>query len=575
MSKRYDIKQSQLDIAFSKRNSPLMQMIADMPKLMMQYELARQDNTRFEQKMQYQKEADQQRINMTLIQNELDKKNVLEQDLRRLTTEASNLSYTYQNLSKVDDANKTGNSTAIGQMSMDQLNSFRNSLLSDISDTEKNIAQLNKELSAFKSGALASRDFEINLTPGLQADEIAAYRETLSPAEISKIDYRGPADMTYTDGTPLSDEDKRKVISKRRVAEAYKLGFQKPDTGTMRTLKAQVEARQQKDAIPLSMGIKKYDKPEASFLDPSYIYGGEFVKKYKNLTAPELHQRTIDPNVSYFDQVQDIFDYSDIDALKMGVVEEALNEVKNSTQYTNDVGLGELKGTIDGMNIDHLEMVNGVIVWSKNSDGVAKITADLDVSTNKMKPILDYFNNATQNAIIGVNQNTNFKIVDKSILGGLRAGDVKAKAIVYQEGIDLYKAAPEDIRALISETVDDVLGPRGGEDKIESITKELQDEKYAISEGQVAGIINSLIRTKNTLSMATYLSNPVVKEIIKKFDGGEGYLNQYEKVALPAYTASQQSDYVPVYKKRGRGAMTSKDLAVDDLMNSIKNIGVK
>tara|TARA_R100001594_G_scaffold99869_1_gene134421 strand:- start:427 stop:534 length:108 start_codon:yes stop_codon:yes gene_type:complete len=35
MSKRYDIKQSQLDIAFSKRNSPLMQMIADMPKLMM------------------------------------------------------------------------------------------------------------------------------------------------------------------------------------------------------------------------------------------------------------------------------------------------------------------------------------------------------------------------------------------------------------------------------------------------------------------------------------------------------------------------------------------------------------
>ena len=170
------VRQRDLDIAFgSGRKDSLTKLLEDIPILLQNARNMNMQNAQFMMTMDQRDREMKYSANLKLLADSMQQRGKLEDDLSRLTSEASGLGYTYQKLSKVSDDSKTSDSIDISNMTMQDLTNKRNNVLDQIELTEANIDQANSEIAAYKEGAQASRDFETNLQPGLQPSELSEY----------------------------------------------------------------------------------------------------------------------------------------------------------------------------------------------------------------------------------------------------------------------------------------------------------------------------------------------------------------------------------------------------------------
>ena len=252
-----------------------------------------------------------------------------------------------------------------------------------------------------------------------------------------------------------------------------------------------------------------------------------------------------------------MFDYGDIDTFKREVIEEAFIMLEDPV-YMADVGLSEAMGVgteYEGYNHTNMELKDGVIQFK---DGYTNQGA---------KDIIRYLNNYTQNAMIGLNANTNFTIRDQSAVTKLRASDILAKKAINEDMVAAFKTAPKTVATLLLTVEDDETVIKGGDSKIKQISKDL-----GIPKADVQSIILQLAESADPISLATVLSKSKnAQAIIVQFAGGKTFLETYMKITLPGYTASQSGDYPSGWStKTGIKGLKTFDQKQKDILDMIK-----
>jgi len=489
----------------------LRKLIADLPYLMMQMQQMNQQNYNRQETRSWQiedREYNNKVNQLSALQSE--KRNKIK-EYENLIGEAKNLGYTSSK--PVDAKNKTSGAGDILSMTSEDIEKRTTSIKDEIGSINTGIQNVTQEIALIKRGMLESKDYETNLMPGLQDEELANLK--------NKYDANSP----YLPGNQGLEQWQK---------DALTFGRSIANENTMTRLQSKAERRSVTNIVPLSKGVKVNMGDDAHYLSPSYLMGKTIKEKYQYLDASSLHNIVREPLMTYTDQAPNQFDYSDVENLLEVSKRDALELAK----------------------------INAKALGLSQADLTAAEDYYAGEDGSKLTPkYIQFERNFQHNVKLGLTDNKNYRFRDQAAIQQAESAELSGLSLKNQDILEAYKNAPTQLNSILIDTSD--------EDDPEyrvspnDIVKALKKKGMSVPKSDVEAILSTLA-TSSAIGLPTLMGNPNVKAILQVIPGGDEFLNEYLNTILPSKVHVMMGSYTPQVKA-GSNEVDALNSLIDDL----------